>query len=94
MVMTGSEAITELSKEEIVEISERLLAQREMPITEREDIVRINVLGLDWYIGSYVVEPRDPARRLPKSLGHLGSSSFPERHLTSTPTFNAGSWSR
>ncbi|MGH2513902.1 MAG: hypothetical protein ACRDGQ_14625, partial [Candidatus Limnocylindrales bacterium] len=49
------------ARDEIVTISDEVLARPDRPISVREEIFRINVLGLDWDIGGMVYEPTDPA---------------------------------
>src|SRR6478672_4862644 len=62
MLKTAWEPATEYSKEQIVATSNEVLARPDIPIKVREEIFRINVLGLDWDIGSRVYEPEDPAK--------------------------------
>src|SRR5919204_831347 len=51
-----------IPRQELVSISERVLAQPDIPFDVREDVFRISALGLDWDIGGEVFTPRDPAR--------------------------------
>ena len=51
-----------LSREELVEISDRVLAEPDLEVREYEDLFRIRVAGLEWDIGAMVYEPKDPAR--------------------------------
>jgi len=46
-----------LSKAEIVEISNAILAEPDLPFKEYEDIFRIQSNGMDWDIGNVVYEP-------------------------------------
>jgi hypothetical protein len=52
----------ELSKSEIVSISEAVLGRPDLPLDVREDIFRINVLDLEWDVGGKVYQPRDPSQ--------------------------------
>ncbi len=51
-----------LSRDELVEISDRVLAEPDIAVREYEDLFQIRVAGLDWDIGAMVYEPKDPAR--------------------------------
>ena len=51
-----------LSKEELVKISDGILAEPDIPYTETEDVFRIHANGMDWDIGCMVYEPKDPAK--------------------------------
>jgi len=51
-----------LSKEEMVRISDAVLAEPDIPFREYEDIFRIRSNGLDWDIGNVVYEPTDAAK--------------------------------
>ena len=51
-----------LSKEELVKISDGILAEPDIPYTETEDVFRIHANGMDWDIGCMVYEPTDPAK--------------------------------
>ena len=51
-----------VSRETIVEDSEKVLSMCDLPIKKTEDIFRIRALGMDWDIGAVVYEPEDPAR--------------------------------
>ena len=51
-----------IPKAELVSISERVLARSDVPFDVREDVFRINALGLDWDIGGEVFTPNDPSR--------------------------------
>lgn len=52
----------EYSRAEIIAISDRLLAQPDIPLKQTEDIIRIREVGLDWDMGMMVYEPKDPAK--------------------------------
>ena len=45
---TGWEPPDRIEKDELVRISDRVLAEREIPYSETEDIFRINANGMDW----------------------------------------------
>src|SRR5205823_11740744 len=50
----------ELSKPELVAISNAVLGRADLPLDVREDIFRISVLGMDWDVGGKVYQPVDP----------------------------------
>jgi hypothetical protein len=50
-----------ISRDDIVHASEEVLALPDRPYTEREDVFRVEALGLQWDIGVHVYEPADPA---------------------------------
>jgi hypothetical protein len=52
----------EISREEIIASSNSVLARSDLPIQEREDVFRIQSLGLDWDIGVRTFEPQDSSR--------------------------------
>ncbi|HEU0071383.1 MAG TPA: hypothetical protein VFS04_08815 [Alphaproteobacteria bacterium] len=52
----------EYSRAEVIAISDRLLAQPDIPLKETEDIIRIHEVGLDWDMGMMVYEPKDPSQ--------------------------------
>lgn len=52
----------EYSRAEVIAISDRLLAQPDIPLKETEDIIRIHEVGLDWDMGMMVYEPKDPSK--------------------------------
>jgi hypothetical protein len=58
---TPWEPPTEIARDEIVRISDEVLSRPDRPISAREDVFRLEVLGLDWDIGGMVYEPQDPA---------------------------------
>ena len=62
MLKTAWEPPVEIPREEIVRISDEVLARADRPSVAREEIFRISVLGLDWDIGGMVYEPEDPTR--------------------------------
>lgn len=51
----------ELSKPELVAISNAVLGRADLPLDAREDIFRISVLGMDWDVGGKVYQPVDPS---------------------------------
>lgn len=53
---------TKVSKEEMVKISQTVLAMPEIKIKKTEDIFRIRAVGMDWDIGVMVYEPEDSSR--------------------------------
>lgn len=61
-LMAQWEPPTELSREEIIETSEKILALPDIPLNTREDIFRINVLRLEWDVGGMVYEPKDVSK--------------------------------
>lgn len=46
-----------LSAEEVIATSEELLSAPDIPVTESEDVFRINEVGLEWDIGTMIYEP-------------------------------------
>lgn len=59
---TGWTPPVEYSREEVIAISDRLLAQPDIPLKLTEDIFRIHEVGLDWDMGCMVYEPKDPSQ--------------------------------
>lgn len=59
---TGWTPPAEYSREEVIAISDRLLAQPDIPLKQTEDIFRIHEVGLDWDMGCMVYEPKDPSQ--------------------------------
>ena len=51
-----------VSKSEIVNLSEEVLAMTDIPVRSREVVHRISALGMDWDIAASVHEPEDPDR--------------------------------
>jgi hypothetical protein len=49
-----------VSREEILKISDEVLGLPDIPFTEKEDIFRVKVLGMEWDLGVRVYEPKDP----------------------------------
>ena len=60
--LTGWTPPVEYSREEVIAISDRLLAQPDIPLKQTEDIFRIHEVGLDWDMGCMVYEPKDPSQ--------------------------------
>jgi hypothetical protein len=54
-----------LPRERIVALSQSILSRPDLPISEREEIFRIDSLGLEWDIGLMLYQPQDE-RRIPK----------------------------
>lgn len=52
----------QISRPELVQMSEKVLAMPDMPIQAREEIIRIRALEMDWDIAAMVYEPADAAR--------------------------------
>ena len=55
-----------IPRTEVVKLSQETLALPDLPVGNREDIFRIQALGMDWDIGTMTYEPEDPAR-IPKA---------------------------
>lgn len=51
-----------VSREHTIQMSEEVLGMPDIPLTEQEDIIRVNVLGLDWDLGAVIYEPKDPSK--------------------------------
>ena len=74
----------QVSRDEIVASSDRILAQADLPLKQTEDIFRIETLGLEWDMGVMVYEPADPAqvthgadgKKIGIFLLHGGSGDF------------------
>ena len=58
----GWEPPSEVSREKIVKASRDVFAMPDIELDIREDIIRIEALGMQWDIGGNVYEPRDAAR--------------------------------
>ncbi|MDC0033940.1 hypothetical protein OAJ57_05215 [Alphaproteobacteria bacterium] len=52
----------EITRARCLAESEAVLSMPDIPLTEREDLFRIQALGLDWDIGAQIYEPEDPAK--------------------------------
>ena len=74
----------QFSKEELIEISDRVLAEPDIEIREREDLFRIRVAEMEWDVGAMVYEPVIPAdahisadgRRSGMLMTHGGASDW------------------
>src|SRR3954468_17995765 len=51
-----------IGRDEVLSISDRVLAQPDLPLKQTEDIFRIRALEMDWDMGVMVYEPQDPAK--------------------------------
>ena len=79
----------EISREEILQTSEAVLARPDIPLDIREEIFRIRVLEMDWDMGAMVYEPKDPSqiprgpdgRKLGIFLLHGGSGDHRETQV-------------
>jgi hypothetical protein len=52
----------EFSKPELVEISKRVMAMPDIPLTAREEILRVRSMEMDWDIAAMVYEPQDASK--------------------------------
>jgi hypothetical protein len=52
----------QVSREECIQASQKLLAQPDIKITVKEDIFRLRVVEMDWDIGVMVYQPEDPSK--------------------------------
>jgi hypothetical protein len=59
---TAFEPPTKVSRGEIIETSEAVLAMPDVEIQETEDIFRLPVLGMDWDMGVMVYAPEDTSK--------------------------------
>ena len=50
------------SRDELIEISDRVLAEPDIEIRQYEDVFRLDVAGMEWDIGAMVYEPVDRAK--------------------------------
>lgn len=75
---------TQVTREEIVETSQKILSLPNIPIVTREDLFQIRALEMDWDMGAMVYEPRDPSKIPSDPIGnkigvfliHGGSGDF------------------
>ena len=51
-----------VSREEILQASQTVLAMPDLPLRVEEDIFRIRAVGMDWDMGAVVYEPQDSSR--------------------------------
>ena len=56
---TTVDTFTVVGRAEIVRASDELLAEKELPLVQREDIFAIDVAGLSWDVGVMVYQPAD-----------------------------------
>src|SRR5271154_4675901 len=50
-----------ISRDAIVAASQSVLARPDIPFSEREEVFRIEALGLEWDIGFMLYAPKDPS---------------------------------
>lgn len=50
---------SDVSRDELLKLSDDVLARPDIPLRQSEDVFRINALGLDWDMGVMVYEPED-----------------------------------
>lgn len=62
VVSAAYEPPPEVSREEIVKISNTVISMPDIKVKSREEVFRIRVLDMDWDIGGMVYEPEDPSR--------------------------------
>lgn len=62
MAVTKVDLPDSVSREKTIQDSETVLAKPDIPLKVAEDIIRTNVLGMDWDIGIVTYEPADPAK--------------------------------
>lgn len=62
VVFAAYEPPPEVSREEIVKMSNTVIALPDIKVKFREENFRIRVLDMDWDIGGMVFEPEDPAK--------------------------------
>lgn len=80
----GWEPPVRIEKDELIQISDALLAEPDIPYAETEDVFRIHSNGLDWDIGNMVYEPTNPAdvaigpdgKKLAVFMMHGGASDW------------------
>ena len=53
---------SEVSREEIIKLSNQVLSLPDIKVKSREEIFRIKVLEMEWDIGGMVYEPEDPSK--------------------------------
>ncbi len=51
-----------IPREDIIKTSQDVLSMLDIPLNEREDIIRIRALGMDWDVGGMVFEPEDSSQ--------------------------------
>lgn len=50
------------TNEEVLAMDQEVRQRPDIELTEREDVFRIEALGMSWDIGAYVIEPADPSK--------------------------------
>ena len=60
--MAAWEPPSKVSKEECIKATKDLEVMPDIGITKKEDVFRVNVVGMDWDIGVMVYEPKDAAK--------------------------------
>ena len=53
---------TDVGRDELLKLSDDVLARPDIPLRQTEDIFRISALGLDWDMGVTIYEPEDESR--------------------------------
>ena len=48
-----------ISRQEIIEVSQQVLAMPDLPISAQEDLYRIRAVEMDWDMGAMVYQPQD-----------------------------------
>lgn len=51
-----------VSREKTIQDSDQVLAKPDIPLTVTENIIQVNVLGMDWDIGAVTYEPSEPTK--------------------------------
>ena len=81
---TDWEPPARIEKDELIRISDQVLAEPDIAFSETEDIFRLHANGMDWDIGNVVYEPVDPAdiatgpdgKKLAIFMTHGGASDW------------------
>ena len=60
-LMAQWEPPAKITRKEIVQISDQMLATPDIPLDILEDIFRINTLRMEWDVGGKVFQPKDPS---------------------------------
>ena len=60
--MSTFQPLNEMSREEVLARSQNVLAMPDLLIEEKEDIFRIEALGLEWDMGVTLYQPQDPTK--------------------------------
>ncbi len=64
------------TNDEVVAMHREVEARPDIEMTEREDVFRIQALGMEWDIGVYIIEPADPKRRRADQTARKSASCF------------------